>query len=193
MCQWGSRIIVLQVEALGRIQDFMQWLTQLCCDSLYPGAAHARCHFAIHCLQVVLLCYKDDGWLHHPMHATGSSKGCSTRNLEVQKKFRQDPEMMQQMTNGDKASAQLQFDPLAPCIRSSESFVRVRAPRMLPFCFAVLLLCVVYCTVLVLTCCFSSKAALLFSNFRFICYMRLMSMLPSGCLCDLAGGARMCC
>lgn len=134
-CQW--LFALLQAEALGRIQDFMQWLTQLCCDSLYPGAAHARCHFAIHCLQVVLLCYKDDRWLHLPMHSSCGNIGSSSRNKGVQKKFRQDPEMLQHMSNADQASSQLHFDPLTPCIRSSESFVQVQSPVCFVPCFTV--------------------------------------------------------
>lgn len=126
-------INVLQAEALGRMQSFMQWLTQLCCDSLYPGAAHARCHFAIHCLQVVLLAYQDDNWLQNPMHTSSmhtspSSAGSKAKNTGVQKKFRKDPEMLQQLPHGEGNSALQHSDPLASCIRSSESFVQVSGP-----------------------------------------------------------------
>lgn len=120
---------MLQADALARMQSFMQWMTQLCCDSLFPGAAHARCHFAIHCLQVVLLAYQDDNWVHNPMHTSYSSTNGEAQSARVQKKFRNDPAMLQLLPNGDADSTLLHFDPLASCIRSSEAFVQVTSPH----------------------------------------------------------------
>ena len=119
---------VLQTKAIRRMQTFMQWLTQLCCDNLHPGVAHARCHFAIHCLQVVLMAYADDRWLHGEHNGTQMSNGNSdicTRTSRVQKKFRKGPEWLQDPASGNSKDSLLSFDPLAACIRRSESFVQV--------------------------------------------------------------------
>lgn len=111
-----------------RMHAFMQWLTQMCCDSLHPGVAHARCHFAIHCLQVVLMAYAHDRWIHAEHNGSSISNGnaeSKTRTVRVQKKYRKGPEWLQDPSAGNSNNSLPPFDPLAACIRRSESFVQV--------------------------------------------------------------------
>jgi hypothetical protein len=116
------------------MQSFMQWLTQLCCDSLYPGAAHARCHFALHMLHIVLRAFKNDNLGHDTaMHRSCNSTGSKlSRGDGVQKKFRRDPGMPQQTPPCHENGPLKNFDPLAPCLQGSEGFVQAAFQFYIP-------------------------------------------------------------
>jgi len=57
----------MQAEEQQRLEVFLQWLTRHLSDSLYAGAPHARRHFALRGLHIVLSAFQHDHWLAQPL------------------------------------------------------------------------------------------------------------------------------
>lgn len=102
----------VQAAAQERLEAFLQWLTRHLCDSLYAGAPHARRHFAVRGLHIVLAAFQHDGWLARPLHGADGGDGDGALRAALQQRHRRDTDALRQLDTA--AAVQLcRFQPFA--------------------------------------------------------------------------------
>eukprot|EP00892_Ulva_mutabilis_P007743 jgi/Ulvmu1/5340/UM022_0134.1 len=100
-----------------RLQTFLQWLMQHLCDSLYAGAPHARRHFALRGLHILLAAFQHDRWLARPLSGDGRTDDGALR-AALHERHKRDTDALRQLDTAATVSAR-RFQPFVPEIHSA--------------------------------------------------------------------------
>ena len=114
----------MQAEEQQRLEVFLQWLTRHLSDSLYVGAPHARRHFALRGLHIVLSAFQHDHWLAQPLDGGSGAAGEAALRVALRRHGR-DTDALRQLDTAAAVSAR-RFQPFAPEIHSA-GLVQVRS------------------------------------------------------------------